>query len=239
MRVLLLFPILFNDALSFATDDKYSPFNEEENKARISRGADQSAKSNVTCKIEDLDNEETHLRIYINGILAHDEKCDYHIRYSSKVIADLDGNGHDDVIHDWYHGTQGLCLGCDLLIFTQYEKGKFKKFIMPAERFTPNDVLDIDNDGKLEFITCVLVKFDKHNYWVYRCWRIVGDKIVSADKQCGFPRAIWFTKKPNRKLVDADLLSDIMKNYPKLDFEEKKAEQSPSADGGASAPSRR
>jgi hypothetical protein len=238
--LILLIAALSLHATGYATDDKYSPFTSEENNARKSRPANNNTKTEITCKIEDLDNKETHLRIYLEGKLIHDEECDYHIHYSGEpIIADLDGNGLDDIVQNWYRGSQGLLLGCELIVLSQYEKGKFKKYLLPAERFGSNDVFDIDNDGKFEFVTCALVNLDQHNYWVYRCWRIVGDKIVSVDKQCGFPRAIWFTEKPNRKLVDADLLSDIMKNYPKLDLEKKKAEQPPSADGGASAPSRR
>ncbi len=137
------------------------------------------------------------------------------------IVTDLDKNGLEDVVKDVYYGSQGLCLGCDLMTFSQYAPGKFSVIKVPSERFTHDDICDLDNDGQKEIITCVLVGCEGHNYWVYRCWHLSGHQLVSVDKRYGFPRAVWFTNKPNYRLVAPDLLLKIMSNYPALTLDGK------------------
>ena len=108
-------------------------------------------------------------------------------------------------------------MGCDLIIFSQYEAGHFAKIILPHERFTNEDICDIDGDKKKEIVNCVLVNYENHNYWVYRCWKLDGKELRNADNAYKFPRAIWFTNKPNNTLVSQDVLNEIMKKYPKFE----------------------
>ena len=149
---------------------------------------------------------------------VHQDRHPYWFHINKPVIVDLDDNGLDDVMKYYYPGSQGLALGCYLYVYSQIEEGKFVRHKLPAERFSNDDVFDLDGDGKKEFVTCALVKFRGHNYWVYRCWQLKGKAIINVDKDHRFPRAVWFTHKPNRRLVGAKTLKQIMKNYPKLEL---------------------
>ena len=147
---------------------------------------------------------DDYLAIKIEGKVKYIEKKQYYPRYSRGIVADIDGNRLDDLIFEYWPGSQGLGLGSGIAVYLQRENGNFVKLILPAEHFSAKDIFDIDGDEVFEIVTAQLVKYEKHNYWLYRCWHIKDYKITNVDSKFDFPRAIWFTSKPNNKLVDKE-----------------------------------
>jgi hypothetical protein len=213
-----------------ALDANYSPFTQAEILRINATRATSSTGTHVVASIVNTTtnaSEETpwEIRITVDGTNVFSQAADYWWRHTKTIVTDLDGNGLEDVVKEAYYGSQGLLLGCDMMIFSQYVKGKFAAITLPAERFSSDDICNLDNKGRKEIVTCVLVDYGGHNYWVYRCWNLSGSKLVSVDKEYGFPRAVWFTEKPNHRLVKQDLLAKIMANYPTIPAEEKKQEK--------------
>jgi hypothetical protein len=226
MRKFILLTMLTCAATASALDANYSPFAGPEMLRISATRATSSTGTHVVASIVNTTtnaSEETRweFRIAVDGTNVFSQAADYWWRHTKTIITDLDGNGLEDVVKEAYYGSQGLMLGCDLMIFSQYEKGKFAAIKLPAERFTADDICNLDNMVRKEIVTCVLVGYGGHNYWVYRCWNLSGSKLVSVDKEHGFPRAVWFTEKPNSRLVKPDLLEKIMTNYPTIQVEEK------------------
>ena len=213
-------------ATASALDTNYTPFAKSEmlrinsTRATTGIGTRSAIGKHVVATIvnaaTNVMGESWEFRIAVDGTNVFTQATDIWMTHTKMIVADLDGNGLEDVVKEVYHGSQGLMLGCDLMIFSQYERGKFSAIKLPAERFTADDICNLDNKGRKEIVTCVLVGNGGHNYWVYRCWNLSGSKLVSVDKEFGFPRAVWFTEKPNRKLVKQDLLEKIIANYPKM-----------------------
>ncbi len=212
---------------AFALDPNYCPFSRAEMKLVKTTRVKNASHSNVAASVIHTGEDTRVFRITIGGTKVYEETVDIWMERTRTIVADLDRNGLEDVIKEVYHGTQGLGLGCELLIFTQYESGKFARILIPSERFTPDDICDLDGDGKKEIVTCVLVKYGGHNYWVYRCWNIPGAKLACVDAKHGFPRAVWFTKKPNQQLIKPDLLQKITDNYPVFSTEKTKSPNKP------------
>jgi hypothetical protein len=219
MKVIFIFVFQLIIAVSAkAFDPNYNPFTEKELKQIKATSLSSNLKSDVNCVIKRTSDSNNRITIYYRGKTVYEELFDYAFSYNNKlIISDIDSNGLDDVIKYYFHGTLGLGLGCDLLIFSQYEKGRFIKLKIAHERFSKEDICDINNDKKKEIINCILVNCNGHNYWVYRCWRLDGKVLKNIDYTTGFPKAVWFTNKPNNKMVSADLLKEIMKNYPKIE----------------------
>jgi len=157
----------------------------------------------------------------VDGKNVFTETTDIWMTYTKTIVADLDGNGLEDVVKEAYYGTLGLGIGCDLMIFSQHAPGKFSVIVLPSERFSSDDICNLDQQGQKEILTCVLVGCEGHNYWVYRCWHLSGKKVVSVDEQHGFPRAVWFTNKPNHRLVTREHLKTILENYPQISTKER------------------
>ena len=227
MRTFIQIFIVTWAAAVSALDTKYSPFSEAEMlRIRATRATSGSGTHSATGKhvaatvVNTASNascESWEFRIAVDGTNVFAQATDIWMTHTKTIISDLDGNGLEDVAKEVYHGAQGLCLGCDLMIFSQYAPGKFSVITLPSERFTSDDICNLDNKGQREIVTCVLVGCEDHNYWVYRCWHLSGKKLVSVDQKYGFPRAVWFTNKPNHRLVARDLLTKILANYPYIE----------------------
>jgi hypothetical protein len=230
MRKFILLAMLTWAATASALDTNYTPFAKSEmlrinaTRATTGIGTRSATGKHIVATIVDTETnglcEAWALRIAVDGTNVFSQALDFWTTHTETFVVDLDGNGLEDVVKQAYYGSQGFMLGCDLMIFSQYEKGKFAAIKLPAERFTADDICNLDNKGRKEIVTCVLVGCGGHNYWVYRCWNLSGSKLVSVDKEHGFPRAVWFTEKPNRRLVKQDLLEKIMANYPTIPAEE-------------------
>lgn len=226
----ILITLLTWAATASALDANYSPFTGKEmlliNATRATSGIGtlSATGTHVVASVINTTpkGESWEFRIAVDSTNVFSQAADIWMTHTKTIITDLDGNGLEDVAKEAYHGSQGLGLGCDLMIFSQYAPGKFSVITLPLERFTADDICNLDNKGQKEIVTCVLVGDGAHNYWVYRCWHLSGSKLVSVDKEYGFPRAVWFTEKPNRKLIKRDLLEKIMANYPNITVEGKK-----------------
>ncbi|HQL60976.1 MAG TPA: hypothetical protein PLQ35_01655 [bacterium] len=44
-----------------------------------------------------------------------------------------------------------------------------------------------------EIVTCLLVRYDGHNYWVYRYWNLLKGELAFVDDKHSLPHAIRFT----------------------------------------------
>ena len=227
-RVFVVLLAFWIASSALALDTNYSPWSVSElpqvkaTRTVITNGVD------VVATVVHIAEDEREFRISVKGSMVYAVPVDIWVERTQTIIADLDGDGLEDVVKEVYHGSQGLCLGCDLMIFSQYVPGKFSVVTVPSERFTTDDICDLDNDGQKEIISCVLVGCEGHNYWVYRCWHVSDRELVSVDKRFGFPRAVWFTNKPNHKLVAHDLLTKIMANYPAITLRGKDSPKQPS-----------
>jgi hypothetical protein len=208
---------LFVSISAKAFDPNYNPYTDKELKQIKATALAPNPKTDVNCIIKITEEGDSKIIIFCKNKSVYEELFNYWFSYMKPIIADIDGNGLDDVVKFYHHGTLGLQLGCDLLIFSQYEKSHFVKLKLPLDRFTKEDICDINNDKKKEIINCVLVNYEGHNYWVYRCWRLEGKILKNIDESTKFPRAIWFTNKPNNTLISPDKLKEIMKNYPAID----------------------
>lgn len=200
-------------------DRDYHPYAPEELKAAEATALQSSATSAVECGIRLIEDagggQECEFVISVDGKAAFSERYDYWLRKSCPPLAaDLDGNGLADVVLPYYPGTQGLGLGCRLYLYSQIEPGVFAKLWLPAERFSPEDICDLNGDGRREIITCVLIRHEGHSYWVYRAWRLDGPELANVDASLGFPRGAQFTHKPNRRPVEPALLDIIMDKHP-------------------------
>jgi hypothetical protein len=228
MKHYILIALVTWAAAASALDTNYSPFSKAEmlriNATRATAGIGTRSATGmhvVATVVNTASNaavrESWELRIAVDGTNFFAQAVDFWTTHTETYITDLDGNGLEDVVKQAYYGSQGLALGCDLMIFSQYERGKFSAIKLPAERFTADDICNLDNKGRKEIVTCLLVGYGGHNYWVYRCWNLSGSKLISVDKEHGFPRAVWFTEKPNHRRVPQDLLTKILANYPKIE----------------------
>jgi hypothetical protein len=221
MRTYILLAILAWAAQALALDTNYCPFAERE-MLRVSATRTTTATGTSVVSVFAKTSDDTaEFRISVGRTNVVVMPVDIWLEHTKTIIADLDGNGLEDVAKEAYYGSQGLLLGCDLMVFSQYQPGKFALITIPSERFSPDDICDLDGDGAKEIVTCVLVGCEDHNYWVYRCWQLSGRKLICDDKPHGFPRAVWFTNKPNDRLVAHELLLKIMVNYPSVALEGK------------------
>lgn len=226
MKILLFIILLFVELPSvYALDGNYSPFSDAEMKRVKATQIKNAPHTKIIADATYTEDGNCVFRISIEGTPILRETGNNWMMNTKTIVADIDGNGLADVIKEIYPGTQGLGLGCSLLIFSQYERGKFSRIFLPSERFSPEDISDFDEDSKKEIVTCVLVECEDdknkamHSYWVYRCWKLSGTKLVCTDAQHGFPRSIHFTNKPNHERIKLDLLKKIMVNYPTITTE--------------------
>ena len=189
----------------------YSPLSEEETIRSELTGVEAAQASEVSCERTRVDGEwpDGRYKVTVAGQVVCVEKLD---SCTTSVVADLDGNGLDDVSLYVPSRSMGMGLGSQLIVLSHYKPGAFRRLVIPAENFQWKDVFDIDGDGKREILSCILVGYGGHSYWVYYCHRLEGDRILELKEDVGFPRAIWFRKKANKRLVDSGLLASILRD---------------------------
>jgi len=192
-----------------AVPSNYNALSKQERKARQTRCIMPREHTPVSFDLVQMGEDGDHLAIKVDGEFKYVEKKGFYPKYHNSMVADIDKNGLDDLLFEYWPGTQGLGLGCGIAVYFQQKNGDFKKFIVPAERFSPNDIFDIDGDGIFEIVTAQLGKYREHNYWLYCCWRVRPHGIMNADAEFDFPRAILFTSKPNQQLADKETTRNI------------------------------
>jgi hypothetical protein len=149
----------------------------------------------------------------VNGKVRYTEDLSDQPRYSLGMYVDIDRNGLGDIIFSSVPGRDDPGFRKGVAIYLQRKGGDFVKFFLDAEGYSNEDIFDIEGDGVFEILTARLVSFNNQTYWVYRCWNIRDFELVNVDDRFGFPRAILFTFQPNNKLVEKNVIRDIMKNY--------------------------
>lgn len=209
----------------------YNALSERERKVQEKRHIKPWEYTPFSYELVQMGGASDQLAIRIEGKVKYIEKKRYYPYYSQHIVADIDGNRLADLIFKYWPGSQGLGLGCGIVVYLQRENGNFEKLTLPAERFSPEDIFDIDGDGVFEIVTAELVKYQEHNYWLYRCWHIKDYKITNVDSKFEFPKAIWFTFKPNQKLVDNQtarkIASEIRDAEPETEVSEKDVQRIP------------
>lgn len=139
---------------SFAYDPNYSPYTKTEVSIIEQTKFKPLEKSDIRWTMTRHEDGEVVFQILEDEtILVHEVHDDW-FHYHEPLVADLDGNGPADVIKERFFGTQGLGLGRHLLIYSQYEKRKWKCIPIESDRFTLEDIHDLDRDGKLHRVAC-------------------------------------------------------------------------------------
>lgn len=201
---------------AYALNSDYNPFSDSEMEQIHASALKNDKQPTIRCITKLTEENVCRFTIYRGDKLLYAEVFDLWFRYSDTYIADLDNNGLEDVVKPHYRSTEKLDDGCELLIFSQYEPGKFARFDMPVERFSPKNVFDMDGDGHREILSCALVEYDQHNYWLYHVWHLEGDRLVCVDAKWDFPRAIRYTQGPNQRPASQSDLAQIVVRAPSI-----------------------
>ncbi len=140
-------------------------------------------------------------------------------QYAGK--ADLDGNGVEDIVILTGNTGNTLCIYMNTVtIFLREADGRYN--ILRMETMSDDaklDFLDFNKDGKTEFLRCDLVSDiesldgKQHTYWLYTIHEIKGGRFVMNNSlRDGFPKFIWYTRKPNDKPTNK-IAGSVKKKY--------------------------
>jgi len=133
---------------------------------------------------------------------------------SGWVLQAYSGFINDDKVPDYVVVTGGTGNGIlgwhQIVVFILSTKGSYKAVPIESWGADPlTDLVDVNGDGRCEFIQTAFIDGDKgkdgryHNYWVHNLLRFEGSRCVSANKSDRrFPRWVWFTFKPNHADTD-------------------------------------
>ncbi len=115
---------------------------------------------------------------------------------------DLTGDGLKDILIYTWLGGNGLGAYDEMadLLIAQAD-GRFDHVTFMAFAGGPEDFIDVNHDGRYEMLWAQFHIFKgEHSYWVYRVVEIDDHGLQLNDQLLpGFPKIIWFTKKPNDK----------------------------------------
>ncbi len=122
------------------------------------------------------------------------------------AIADLNGDARPDYVVVTHSGGNGLAAQITLITFLlSSSKGYVAREVVSYDA-APTDLVDLNRDGRPEFVHCMSVWGDKgkdgrsHNYWVYNLLGFSGTEIVSANRSSPeFPRWIAYTHTANHR----------------------------------------
>ncbi len=135
-------------------------------------------------------------------------KCHITKRENTDLIyfADLNGDGKEDFIIPVWLGGCGIASGYFNVTFVLSSKMSYKTTVVQTLFPGPEDFIDVNGDGKCEFIQTSFVHGEKgkdgktHNYWVYNLLEINGDELsITTDMDKQFPKWVWHSSKPNQK----------------------------------------
>lgn len=119
---------------------------------------------------------------------------------------DLDQNDLKDFVIPINEKGTGLAgMEDTVIIFFQVEAGQFRKVSYVTYHFEIADIVDVNGDGRFEFIITEFAQLDSadsqiHSYWFYNLYKIEGFNLVIANElHPRFPKAIWFTDQSNDK----------------------------------------
>jgi len=120
--------------------------------------------------------------------------------------ANLNGDGTNDYIIRTGTGGCGLAAYFSFMTFVLSSKTGYVAHCIFGYCDDPENLVDMDNDGKPEYIHTILVPGEpgadgrSHNYWVHNLISFSGTNIVSANsKDIRFPKWVWYTFKDNHK----------------------------------------
>lgn len=122
------------------------------------------------------------------------------------AIADLNGDGKPDYVVVTHSGGCGLAAEITYVNFLLSSPNGFAARKVISYDAAPVDLVDLNRDGRPEFVHCMCVWGDKgkdgrsHNYWVYNLLGFSGTQIVSANfASPEFPKWIIYTYGANHK----------------------------------------
>jgi len=210
IKLITLFTWLIAAKAAQALPISYNPLTTDEQKIQQRTRIKPKKKSLLSYSLVQTGSKQDRLEIKIKNQLSYTEKKNFYPKYLNGNMTDIDGNKLDDLIFQYWPGSMGLSLGCGIVLYLQQPSGTFQKLTLPTEQFQLKDIFDIDGDGIFEIITALLVKYNGHSYWLYRCWQIKNHRILNVDEKFDFPRAIWFTHKPNDTLLGEKTTKKIL-----------------------------
>jgi hypothetical protein len=120
--------------------------------------------------------------------------------------ADLNRDGRQDFVVSMYMDSVSRLGGVCRVAFALSDKDRYRITVLTTKWADPNDFLTVGSEKRPVFLHSWLVYGEEgrdgkaHNYWVYHLFEFKGAEVVPADHLLtGFPKWIWFTKKPNHK----------------------------------------
>lgn len=122
------------------------------------------------------------------------------------TMADLNGDAQPDYVVVTHSGGNGLAAQITLLNFLLSSPTGYVARELVSYDAMPSDLVDLNRDGRPEFVHCMSVWGDKgkdgrsHNYWAYNLLGFSGTEIVSANRSSpDFPKWIAYTHAENHK----------------------------------------
>ncbi|MCX6950868.1 MAG: VCBS repeat-containing protein [Verrucomicrobia bacterium] len=120
--------------------------------------------------------------------------------------ADLNGDFFPDYIVVTHSGGNGLAGQYTYVTFLLSSPDGYVARTVFSFDAAPTDVVDLDGDGRPEFVHGLFVYGDPgadgrtHNYWVYNLLGFSGTKLVSANRSSrDFPRWVMYSYAPNHR----------------------------------------
>lgn len=159
-----------------------------------------------------------------DGKTLASSKIEYYGRLTLVYTADLNGDKIADfVTQTWSEGC-GLAAEMTAATFFLSHGSEYVARALTCYDAEPKDFVDINKDGKPEFIYTVFVYGDgektkdgkEHNYYVYNLLRFEGTDIVSAnDLDPRFPAWIYYRFKPSHENTDLLTVEQRMRLWRK------------------------
>ena len=118
---------------------------------------------------------------------------------------DLDKNGFKDFLLFYsYMGNTLYANYGKVVLHLKTSPNEYKTISYMTFSIDIDDILDLDNDGKYEFMITGIAngkyKGKSHNYFTYNIYEIKDYKLVNANaKYKDFPKFVWYTDNPNDK----------------------------------------
>ncbi len=114
---------------------------------------------------------------------------------------DLNGDGLSDFVVFWNYRGNGLSGNDDRVeLYLKKKDGGYQKIAFDTTVSGLENFVDLNHDGRYEVIISGWYNYNLHSYVTHSIYEFNGTKLVNADaKFQGFPKFIWFTKKPNDK----------------------------------------
>lgn len=213
ISLVLLFFLITSPALAYMED--YPPFQESEKRPKAfptQRLPAEFQDGDLT--VRTFEGHPDSVRPFVTdvsfkGELVWNSENGGYGRTLYGEVADLNGDGLKDVFVVSGPAAPNT-LAVYINVITVFLKNMEKRpNILQYETMSfeaDQDILDLNGDGKAEFLKCDLVQDVEsldgktHSYWLYNIYELKGDQLaLNNSLWLGFPKFIQYTHKPNDK----------------------------------------